>query len=199
MEFSVLQLGELGTNCAIVMDETTKKAAVIDPAADGEKLAKTLARHGLELEFILLTHGHWDHIQGVEALKKATKAPVYIHKADLFLPLSMTRVVIPATHYYGDGDRLQLGNLTIRVLHTPGHTPGSVCLQIGDHLFTGDTLFDGSCGRIDFPLGDAKAMMKSLRKLGNLEHDYGFTPGHGDGGTLFAQRTSNPYMREALK
>lgn len=199
MEYSVLPLGDLGTNCAIVMDETTKKAAVIDPGADGEKLAKTLARHGLELEYILLTHGHWDHIMGVEALKKATKAPVYIHKADLLLPLSMTKVVIPATHYYDEGDRLQLGALSIHVLHTPGHTPGSVCLQIGDHLFTGDTLFEGSCGRIDFPLGDAKAMRKSLRKLGLLERDYGFTPGHGDGSTLYSQRTTNPYMREALK
>ncbi|MFI3312522.1 MAG: MBL fold metallo-hydrolase [Eubacteriales bacterium] len=199
MEFSVLPLGEISTNCIIVKDTASNKAAVIDPAADGEKLAKTLARHNLELEYILLTHGHWDHILGVESLRVATKAPVYIHKADLLLPLSMTKVPISATHYYDDGDQLQLGNLRIHVIHTPGHTPGSVCLQIGNHLFTGDTLFEGSCGRIDFPLGSAKEMKKSLRKLGQIDTDFAFTPGHGDGGTLHSQRTSNPYMREALK
>lgn len=197
MQISVLPLGALQTNCYVVTDEQTKTCAVIDPADDGERIADALSRLGLTLKLILLTHGHYDHVSGVRALHDATGAPVYLNARDTALPESMTAGPLFFTNPYDEGDELALGGISFRVLATPGHTPGSVCLLADDVLFAGDTLFQGSCGRTDLPCGSMTALYASLRKLSALPGDYRVYPGHGGDTTLAAERAGNFYLKEA--
>jgi hydroxyacylglutathione hydrolase len=198
MQISVLPLGSLDTNCYVVTDEKTNETAVIDPGDDGERLAETLGTLGLRVKFILLTHGHYDHVGGVKALREATGAPVYLHAADLTLPGTITHGPLVYTNTYADGDSLALGSVRFAVLHTPGHTPGSVCLLAGDDvLFSGDTLFAGSCGRTDLPGGSMDDMLASLKKLAALPGDRTVYPGHGDNTTLGLERENNVCMLEA--
>ena len=196
-------VGSLQTNCYLLIDEETKSAALIDPGDEAEKLLALVKSEGVTLKYILLTHGHRDHTLAVPALKKALPdVPVYIGEADAHstgiyhYPMAD---LVPDLKYYGEGDTLPLGSLTIKVLATPGHTPGGVCLLAGDWLFSGDTLFAGSCGRTDFKGGDQQAMMASLKKLGQLPGNLRVLPGHMEESTLDAERQVNPWMREALK
>lgn len=196
MKIAVMQLGSYGTNCYIVWDEQTKNAAVIDPGDEAMSVLQTLEKEGLQLQMILLTHAHFDHIGAVDTIHNATGCRVYLHKADLTLPLEMTGTAPHPTDSYDEGDEVKLDSITFRVLHTPGHTPGSVCLIAGDVMFSGDTLFAGSCGRVDFPTGNAAAMMASLRRLANLEGDYTVLPGHEGVTTLSRERRLNPYLND---
>lgn len=202
MKVKSIQVGPLATNCYILEDETAKLAAVIDPGDEGERILKLLEADGVKTEYILLTHGHYDHTTAVAPLHAALPdAKVYIHAADASgagsyrLPLSEQ---IDGLSYYNQGDSLSLGALTIHVLHTPGHSLGSVTLRVADVLFTGDTLFAGSCGRTDLPGGDYAQILTSLKKLGQLEGDFHVLPGHEDFSTLNQERRSNPYLREAM-
>ena len=200
MKISVLQVGPIGTNCYLLEDESTNAAAVIDPGGDGARILDRAKADGVEIKLILLTHAHFDHTGGVAELCKALPGvPVYLHPADAQL---LGTQVFPAigvdTVPYGDGDTLTLGSLTISVLHTPGHTPGVVCLQVEDALFTGDTLFQGSMGRTDFPGGSYEQLMASLKRLGQLPGDYHVFPGHMGASTLETERKTNYYMREAM-
>ena len=199
MKLETMVLGPLATNCYILWDEQTNEAAVIDPGAAGQKIADFLAAHGLTLRMILLTHAHYDHIGGLKLLHELTGAPVYVSTADSTDPAGMTHGRLIFTNTYDDGDELTLGSIRIRVIATPGHTPGGVCLLAGDLLFSGDTLFAGSCGRTDFQGGDSAAMMASLRKLGQLPGNPQVLPGHMESSTLDDERQYNPWMREALK
>ena len=199
MQVKVLQVGPIGTNCYLLEDEKAHVAAVIDPGAAGQKIADDLAQNGLTLRMILLTHAHYDHIGGLKVLHERTGAPVYVSKADSTDPAEMTHGRLIFTNTYEDGDELTLGTIKIRVIATPGHTPGGVCLLAGDWLFSGDTLFAGSCGRTDFKGGDQRAMMESLRRLGQLPGNLRVLPGHMEESTLDAERQWNPWMREALK
>ena len=146
-------VGELGTNCYLLIDEATREAALIDPADSPDELSALIEREGVTLRYILLTHGHRDHTLAAPAMhKRYPAAAVYIHRLDAngsgiyHYPLEG---VIDSLNYYDEGDTLPLGSLTISVLYTPGHTAGSVTLKVGDALFVGDTLFAGSCGRTD--------------------------------------------------
>ena len=199
MKLETMVLGPLATNCYILWDEQTNEAAVIDPGAAGQKIADFLAAHGLTLRMILLTHAHYDHIGGLKLLHELTGAPVYVSTADSTDPAGMTHGRLIFTNTYDDGDELTLGSIRIRVIATPGHTPGGVCLLAGGLLFSGDTLFAGSCGRTDFQGGDQSAMMASLRKLGQLPGNPQVLPGHMESSTLDDERQYNPWMREALK
>lgn len=199
MELSVIPVGMLETNCYVVSDENTKLCAVVDPGDDGQMLAEAITRQGLVCKAIFLTHGHHDHVRGVQALREATGAPVYIHKADLQLPETMTAGPLCYTDHYEDGDKLTVGGLTFTVLHTPGHTPGSVCLLCGDTMLAGDTLFLGCCGRTDLFGGSWDEMKVSLGRLHDLEGDYTVYPGHGEQTTLSQERKFNTYMREAAR
>lgn len=201
MKIRSLCVGAIGTNCYILEDEASRRAAVIDPGGDGPEILAALG--GLEVGYILLTHGHYDHTGAVAEVAEAfPRAAVYIHEGDFhgvdpsLFPLE-TELPDGVT-FYGEGDRLPLGGLTVEVLHTPGHSEGSVTLRCGDALFCGDTLFAGSCGRTDFPGGDMGKMLASLRRLGELKGDLAVLPGHMDSSTLERERQTNPYLRQAM-
>lgn len=201
MKVKMLEVGFLGTNCYILEDEETRRAAVIDPGGDAPAVLEAL--EGLEIPYILLTHGHYDHTGAVAELKKALpQAEIYIHERDFrgvdpsLFPLSTQ---VDGVNFYGEGDCLPLGGQTIQILHTPGHSEGSVTLRCGELLFCGDTLFAGSCGRTDFPGGSVPKILASLRRLGELEGDLRVCPGHMETSTLEEERRQNPYLRQALR
>ena len=180
MQIKVMQVGQLGTNCYLLEDEETRTAAVVDPGGEGARILAQLKADGMELKLILLTHAHFDHTGGVAELCAALPGvPVYLHPADAAL---VGGDVFPAvgaeTTPYQDGDVVKLGKMDIEVLHTPGHTPGSVCFRAGNHLFTGDTLFHGGYGRTDFPGGSPEDMRRSLARLAPLETACAIYPGH---------------------
>ena len=199
MKIAMMQLGSYGTNCYIVWDENTKNAAVIDPGDEAPSVLQTLQKEGLHLQMILLTHAHFDHIGAVDAIQAATGCKVYLHKADLTLPPEMTGTTPHPTDFYDEGDTVTLDSIVVRVLHTPGHTPGSVCLIADDVMFSGDTLFAGSCGRTDFPGSSWMQMESSLRKLHDLPGDYTVLPGHMGSSTLERERKTNFFMMQALQ
>lgn len=204
MYFDVTEVAPLMTNCYLIGDESAKVCAVVDPGGSPEKVLAMISRSGLTPEMILLTHGHYDHVRAIPALLEAyPDLPVYIHEKDL-CPAEDGKERYRMPHKgknqrtYDEGDTLSLGSLTIRVLHTPGHSAGSVTLLVEDVMLCGDTLFAGSCGRWDLPGGDGDAIKASLRRLYRLEGDYKVCPGHGGASTLERERQSNGYMRQAV-
>ncbi|HIT56789.1 MAG TPA: MBL fold metallo-hydrolase [Candidatus Galloscillospira stercoripullorum] len=195
-----MPVGSLGTNCYLLSDEVSGLGAVIDPGGSAKTILAAVAEARVTVTMLLLTHGHFDHTGAVKELREAFPGvKVYLHPADKALLGDAIMPAIGETEDYGEGDVLTLGSLSIRVLHTPGHTPGGVCLAVENVLFTGDTLFEGSMGRTDFPGGDERAMFSSLRRLGKLEGDYQVCPGHMGTTTLSAERAYNYYMREAMR
>ena len=194
MKIYTLPLGQLETNCYLVAD-AEGNAAVIDPAAAPERILQTAREHGLNLQAILLTHGHFDHVGGIKGLVQALRCPVWMHESELTLPEYLTDGKLYYTDGYDEGDTVTVGKLTFTVLHTPGHTPGSVCLRCGDALFSGDTLFAGSYGRTDFSGGSGLEMCKSLHRLAEISENLNVYPGHGEMTTLDAERRGNPYFR----
>lgn len=203
MKIEVQQVGDLMTNCYIVWDENTKNAAVIDPGDDGAYLSDRLKKNGLTLQYILLTHGHFDHIGGVDELKSTcgSNPKVYLSHKDLGLESVFHETIALDPNSVTDwkeGDSVTMDSITFRVLSTPGHTPGSVCLIAGDILFSGDTLFQGSCGRTDFPGGSWTEMSASLRRLYQLPGDYTVLSGHTGSTTLDRERKTNVFMQSSL-
>ena len=187
-------VGSLQTNCYIAWDDSSDKCIVVDPGADSDCLLAQVRARGKQVEAILLTHGHFDHVGGVSAIREATGCKVYLHRADLDLPVHMTAGLLSATDYYDEGDALSLAGLNLQVLHTPGHTPGSVCLVCEDVIFSGDTLFAGTCGRTDFPGGSYSQMLQSLKRLAAMEGNFQVLPGHAEQTTLERERQYNPFM-----
>ena len=172
-------------------------AVVIDPAAEMHSYDEILKQHNATLTTILCTHGHYDHTGAVYAVHEETGAPVYMHALDAGTAVafdSYSFVPPEGTIFYKEGDEVKVGNLTFRVMETPGHTPGGVTLICGDALFTGDTLFAGSCGRTDFEGGSMEVELQSLAKIAALPGDYEVYPGHMDCSTLETERRFNPYL-----
>ena len=203
MIVKTMQVGPIGTNCYLLGDEAAKVCAIIDPGGDAQAILSLIRQEGLQLSAILLTHGHYDHTTAVPELHRALPdAKIYIHQADAngagskLFPLAGQ---VDGLLFYDEGDTLTLGSLTIQVLHTPGHSPGSVTLKVGDVLFCGDTLFAGSMGRTDLRGGSYEQIMASLKRLGELEGDFHVCPGHDRTSTLDRERASNPYLRHALE
>lgn len=192
MDITTLPLGMLQTNCYILHEDD--RCLVIDPGDEAQTVLAFLQRQGLTLEAILLTHGHFDHVGAVKMLAAETDCRVFLCQEDLALPGAMTAGTLFYTDFYKEGDQLTLAGMTFEVLHTPGHTPGSVCLRFGAHLFCGDTLFAGSCGRTDFPGSNPAHMVRSLARLARLEDDLKVYPGHGEATTIGEEKRFNPYL-----
>ena len=190
-----LVLGAYQTNCYIIHDEASRNCCVIDPGYQSEDILDKLTDLGLTLEAILLTHGHFDHVGAVRDLVADTGCAVYLCAEDLNMPANLTAGQLYYTGTYAESSHLHLAGLDITVLHTPGHTPGSVCLLVDNTLFAGDTLFAGSCGRTDLPGGSWDQMQQSLARLSQIEANLWILPGHGESTTLNEEKRHNPYLR----
>ena len=195
MKLKAMALGAYQTNCYILWDEESQRCVVIDPGYEPERVLSAANSLDKTIAAILLTHGHFDHVGGVRQIFAQTDCDIYLCPADCAMPEQMTAGALCYTNSYAEGDILNLAGLTIQVLHTPGHTPGSVCLLCDDLLISGDTLFAGSCGRTDFPGGSWEEIRNSLLRLKALEGDYIVYPGHGESTRLSTERVYNPYMR----
>ena len=197
-----LALGDYQTNCYIVWAEGSKTCAVIDPGYEAKRVLAEAARLGLTIEAILLTHGHFDHVGAVEELVEATGCSLWMHESDysqfpnptnaFFYPLA--NCDFTEVQFCEEGQVLCAGGLSFTVLHTPGHTTGSVCYRCDDALFCGDTLFAGSCGRTDLPGGELLVLRASLSRLASLTENLKIFPGHGGSSTLEKEKTYNPYL-----
>ena len=203
-------VGPLACNCTILADEATREAIVIDPGDDVSRIAKRLSDQGLRLKQILVTHGHIDHVGGALKLKRLTGAPIYLNENDLpqldimeeqaawvGLDLAVPETA-PPDEGLAEGQVVGLEHYPAKVLHTPGHTQGSVCLHFAplNLLIAGDTLFAGSIGRTDFPGGNIDQMMASLHtRLLALPDETRVLPGHGPGTTIGLERASNPFLQ----
>ena len=203
MKVKLLRVGPIGTNCYILEDDQTNLAAVIDPGDEPELIQEALEKEGVEVRYLLLTHGHYDHTTAVPALHRVyPQADIYIHQADAngagstLFPLAGE---VDDLKLYDEGDVIRLGDHEIQVLHTPGHSPGSVTLKVEDVLFTGDTRVAGSCGRTDLRGGSYEQIMQSLKRLGELKGDFHVCPGHEATSTLERERRSNPFLMEAMR
>lgn len=203
MLIKTMPLGHLQANCYIVTDEATLECAVIDPGGESNTVLDYLEDNKLKCKYILLTHGHFDHTGAVEEVQRSTGATIAINAKDAAknaLEMMYKYKVPPCgAEYLKDGDMISVGNLLFEVITTPGHSKGGLTFRCGDALFTGDTLFRDSCGRTDFPGCDGEEMMKSLKKLAELEGDFDVYPGHMEATTLERERRCNFFVQEAMK
>lgn len=210
MEIKVITVGVLETNCYIVFKRDTGEAAVIDPGADAGKILRFIAANNLKVKDIFLTHGHFDHILGVQQLKESTGARVVIHVLDAdclensYNSLYMSFMnepfrVCPADVKLFGGEKTRLGEVDVDFMHTPGHSPGSMCIFMDNVIFTGDTLFCGDVGRYDQRGGSFKDLCRSLARLYNLRGDYIVYPGHGEPTALGMERENNENFIEFAK
>ena len=204
MNILSLTVGPIMTNCYLLCDEERKVCAVIDPGAEAGRIARAAENAGCTPVCILLTHGHYDHTGAVEELlKQYPGIPVYLSRRDQHSgaggELARLFPALPSVTDYDEGDTVSVGGLTVSVLATPGHSAGSVTLLCGNAMFSGDTLFAGSCGRTDLATGDGSEMLSSLARLGRLEGEYRVLPGHMDASLLSRERAYNPYLLHALR
>ena len=194
LKIHTLTLGLYQTNTYIIHEENSKTCCVIDPGYQANTILEKLDDLDLTLEAILLTHGHFDHVGAVKDLAADTDCRVFLCAEDTMLPPMLTAGPLYYTDTYADGTILNIAGLSIRVIHTPGHTPGGVCLLVDDVLFSGDTLFSGGCGRTDLG-GDWATLANSLKRLSRIEGYFKVLPGHGESTTLAYEKRYNPYMR----
>ncbi len=206
MIIKALAVGPIQANCYILGCEETKSAAVIDPGDDADRILMALAESKLTAKYILNTHGHFDHVGANRRLKEATGADLLIHQGDTDM-LSATAVAAasfglqcdnspPADRIITDGDEITFGDITLHVIHTPGHSPGGVSFHTDGIVFVGDTLFAGSIGRTDFPGGDFDTLITSIKtRLFPLGDDVKVYTGHGPATTIGTERRINPFLQ----
>lgn len=201
MNIKTIPVGQLEANCYVVVNEETLACVVIDPGDESNAIMDYIESNRLRCEAIMLTHGHFDHVGAVNEILEQTGCALYINPRDEGYEVGKSGMKFKMPEggkYYDDGDIIVEAGLEFKVLATPGHTPGSVCLICGGALFTGDTLFRGSCGRADLPGGSMREEMRSLKKICELEGDYEVYPGHMDSSSLERERRFNHYCREAM-
>ena len=203
LKIHTLTLGAYQTNCYIVHDSASKSCAVIDPGYEPERVLAAVQDQGLTVDAVLLTHGHFDHVGGVQEIVEKTGCKLWMSESDWSqFPNPVTAFFYPIANcdftevnFCEDGEIIHAGGLTFTVIATPGHTWGSVCYLCENTLFSGDTLFAGSCGRTDLPGGSSKTLRDSLERLSELEQNYFVYPGHGEASTLAEEKKYNPYLR----
>ena len=211
MEIYTVPVGAMRVNCYILKD-ATGVGAIVDPGGEtpqngSDRILDAVKEHSVDVKMIILTHAHFDHMLSLERVRAALNVPLALGKedapalADPYISYMAQYAgklmpIKPAERLLSDGDVIKLGNSELRVMHTPGHTPGSVCL-IGDgFILTGDTLFCGSAGRCDLNGGDQFALLRSLKRLRELSGNYTLYPGHGGSTDLQRERTNNPYLQD---
>ena len=197
-EIHTLVLGDYQVNCYIVNPQGSSHCCLIDPGYDAPEILKKLSELGLTLDAILLTHGHFDHVGAVKDIAQLTGCRVYINPLEKTMPPQLTAGPLSFTNELREGMTFTEAGLTFTALHTPGHTPGSMCLLTEGVLFAGDTLFAGSCGRTDFPGGNTRDMLSSLKRLSALPEKTWVLPGHGESTTIAEEKRNNPYMRQGF-
>ena len=206
MFLKILAVGPIQANSIVLGCEETRTGVVIDPGGEVPRILKVLQGAGLSLKYILNTHGHFDHVGGNQELKAATGAPILIHADDAPMlsqlaasarNFGLTVENSPAPdQYIQDGETISFGNLSLKVLHTPGHTPGGISLAMDEVVFVGDTLFAGSIGRTDFPGGDYDTLINSIQqKLFALNDNVVVFTGHGPQTTIGREKRTNPFAR----
>ncbi|WP_373483562.1 MBL fold metallo-hydrolase [Acetobacterium sp.] len=206
MEVIKKALGQMGTNCYVVWDEKTLEAAVIDPGFEDQRINDIIYENRLQVKYILLTHGHFDHLGGVNQIKQLTGAKVLIHENDadclldprrnLSVLAGLSMVLEPADGLLSENETITLGDIVFRVIHTPGHSKGGICLLAEDQLFVGDTLFNTSIGRTDFADGDLNELLNGIEsKLFILDDATIVLPGHGENTTIGYEKTNNPFLK----
>ncbi|GJQ59101.1 MAG: MBL fold metallo-hydrolase [Candidatus Scalindua sp. AMX11] len=198
-------VGPLEVNCFIIACEESKKAAIIDPGGDADDIINTIENEGLKPEFIINTHAHFDHVGAVKTLQEHFKIDFLLHKDDLFLIDTLDKQVMmfgldqvekpEVNKFVSGGDTVTLGQLTIKIIHTPGHTPGGVCYFVDETLFVGDTLFAGSIGRTDFPGSSYDQLIHSIKEnLFPLGDNVTVYAGHGPSTTIGNEKAHNPFL-----
>lgn len=201
----MLVVGPIQSNCYILGCERTREALVIDPGGDADRILIALAKDKLRCLYIINTHGHFDHSADNKRLKEVTGAQLLIHPADAPMILNQSRsggmwgIPIdnspPPDQYLGEGDVITLGDISLKVLHTPGHSPGGISLVTDKIVFVGDTLFAGSIGRTDFPGGDYEGLLRNVKnKIFTLGDEVVVYPGHGPKTTVGRERKTNPFF-----
>ncbi len=200
-----LTVGAIGTNCFIVYDEKSLEGIVIDPGDNAKNILEAVNKNDVKIKYVVLTHGHFDHILATDEVCQATGAKLVMHSADKrfitenyvaqyksFLKGKYTEKAVDVE--IADGDFITFGDLKADFIHTPGHTPGSCVVRINDLLFTGDTMFRGECGRCDLDGGNFDTILISLKKLADLDGNYEVLPGHEDFSNLAWERKHNKYV-----
>ncbi|HHY77067.1 MAG TPA: MBL fold metallo-hydrolase [Clostridiales bacterium] len=206
MEYKRLPLGIYQANCYIIWDGESRKAAVIDPGGDFEELKMFIENNGLNVEYIILTHGHGDHIGAVSEVKKYYNAQILIHEDDYEMlkkseknyssQMGYKKVEIEADKKLNHGEIIRVGNVSLEVIHTPGHTRGSICIKCENKIFSGDTLFAGSIGRTDLEGGSFEQIIASINeKLLVFSDDTEVYPGHGPSTTIGTEKKYNPFLK----
>lgn len=204
MEIKRLPLGVYAANCYIISDDS-KNAAIIDPGGDYEDLKNYIIVKELDVKYIIITHAHADHIGALPNLINDYHADILIHtkdyealqnsKKNLSFFMGKDKVEVEATRKIEDGEIIDLGSYQMEIIHTPGHTEGSICIKVENNIFTGDTLFASSIGRTDLVGGSYEDIMESLKKLINYSDDINILPGHGPVTTILTEKKNNPFLR----
>ena len=200
----IFTVGPMEANCYILYNPDKKEGLIIDPGAEGARLIKFIEQEKICINYIINTHGHPDHIGANRKIKEYTNAPILIHQYDapmltrrgsvlsLIFPLESSSPA--ADTFIKDGDLIECAGMKLKVLHTPGHTPGGISLLIDDAIFTGDTLFSGSVGRFDLPGGSEDVLLNSIKKILSLDENLIIYPGHGPSTTVSEELRSNPFI-----
>ncbi len=199
MQVQTFTVGRLSTNCYVVHSQKTREAVVIDPGFDyrseTEQICQYIDAAKLKTRFIVNTHGHPDHVSGDQELRRRYSAPICIHKLDSDMINETKESEVNQNIMLKEGSLIAFGDIDLKVIHTSGHTEGSICLLAEKIIFTGDTLFAGSIGRTDFSGGSYRNMMRSLEKLRRLPDDLVVYPGHGPSTTIGEEKRGNPFLQ----